>query len=207
MEGVRLPCQLAINLRTLPSSSDVAEFEVHAHRQAQMLSLSFVIFWNTPHYLWKHTYGLWCKVVIKFLIHFQENQAGEIGFLWRPKWQVISLVLFFLWIFIIRRPDKNLILIFSLLRYAQTFSQRWLNNLQSAFKQWGCNLGNWKRNLARETIFFFIRRRTKWLCGSVSACTHFSLPLLTDFMYVSCGSFDQLSCHRHVAAVGRVNNT
>lgn len=33
-------------------------------------------------------------------------------------------VFFLLWIFIIRRTDKNLILIFSPLRYAQTFSRR-----------------------------------------------------------------------------------
>lgn len=74
-------------------------------------------------------------------ILFQLNQvAVTCNFLWRCKWQVISSI-FLLRISIIRVPDQNLISIFAGLRYAQTFSRRWLNNLQSAFNQWSCNLG------------------------------------------------------------------
>lgn len=86
-------------------------------------------------------YRLWYMAVNKFLILFQLNQVDvTCNFLWRCKWQVISSI-FLLRISIIRVPDQNLISIFAGLRYAQTFSWRWLNNLQSAFNQWGCNLG------------------------------------------------------------------
>lgn len=86
-------------------------------------------------------YSLWYMAVNKFLILFQLNQVDVMcNFLWRCKWLVISSI-FLLRISIIRVSDQNLISIFASLRYAQTFPWRWLNNLQSAFNQWGSNLG------------------------------------------------------------------
>lgn len=136
-------------------------------------------------------YRLWYMAVNKFLILFQLNQVDETcNFLWRCKWQVISSV-FLLRISIIRLPDQNLILIFSGLRYAQTFSWRWLNNLQSAFNQWGCNLGigngvSWGDvfPLPDDVHIGFVLAHT---------CV---IVFLAGFIYVSRASFDQLLASR-----------
>lgn len=110
-----------INVWTLLIAK-MPQFEIHVR-------FSFKILFH----LWKKKCALMYKEVNKFLILFQLIQVHVTrNFLWRCKWQVISSI-FLLRIWIIRNPDQNLISIFSGLRYAQTFSWRWLNNLQSAF--------------------------------------------------------------------------
>lgn len=129
-------------------------------------------------------YRLWYMVVNKVLILFQLNQVDvTCNFLWRCKWQVISSI-FLLRISIIRVPDQNLISIFSGLRYAQTFSWRWLNYLQSAFNQWGCNLGigngiSWGYvfPLQDDVRIGFVRVHTVWMYSWLATCMCL-IPLL-----------------------------
>lgn len=135
-------------------------------------------------------YWLWYMAVNKFLILMQLNQVDvTCNFLWRCKWLVISSI-FLLRISIIRGPDQNLISIFAGLRYAQTFSWRWLNNLQSAFNQWGCNLGI-GNGISWGDVLPLLHDVHVQLCACMCVHTYVAV-FLSCYMYVFHSSFDQL---------------